>query len=200
MKKWLSLTVITMTLMSLFPTSCSDMSEPVEGGLPVIDREKIIDLRSIYPGTDKSYAQMLVEEIPEYRNLVMDFLLAQEYAPDYKLIMTETENKPRESYDTSTHAIYRSASTQEEIDIYLLHFSSAKSAQDEWIWSLGMYSIPDLSPADVDGIIVGDVAVGTERSLNFVRGNIVIRIRGVNGNSVVDVAKEIDAQIIEALK
>ena len=38
------------------------------------------------------------------------------------------------------------------------------------------------------------------RCVNFIRGNIGIRIRGVNGNSVVEVSKEIDEQIIIALK
>ena len=165
----------------------------------MLDRKEITDLRSIAPETNKTYAQMLIDEIPEYQ-IVKKFLLASEYAPDYSLIETKTEPESTELYTDSTHAIYISSSTQEKIDVYVLYFPSVKSAQDEWIRSLDMYAIPDLPPADADGIIVGDVAVGIEDSLNFIRGNIGIRIRGVNGNSVVDVAKEIDAQIIKALE
>jgi len=166
----------------------------------MIDRTKIEDLLSIVSDTNKTYAQMLVDEIPEYQNVVKDFLLAEEYIPDYTLIKTETFPEPTELYTNSTHAIYKSISTKEEIDIFVKHFPSTKNAQDEWIRSLSMYSIRDLPPADANRIIVGDVAVGTERHLNFIRGNIGIRVWGVNGNSVVEVSKEIDAQIIKALE
>ena len=165
-----------------------------------MDRTIITDLRAIHPDTNKTYAQMLVDEIPKYKSIVKDFLLASEYEPDYSLAETETEPEPEELYTDSTHALYISAATEEELDVFVMNFPSVKSAQTEWISSLETYAILNLAPADAGGIIVGDVAVGREDSLDFIRGNIGIRIWGINGNSVVDVAKEIDAQIIKALE
>lgn len=185
---------VGVTALLLYCCNFDGKGESVE-----LDRAKIMDLRTISNESNKTYAQILIDEIPKYSNYKKNFELSFEYSPDYILTTSETKKELSEHYTSSTHAVYISSKTQEEIDIYVLYFESPESAQAEWIESLEMYSIPKLAPADKNNIIVGDVAVGTQRFLNFIRGNIGIHIRGVNGNSVVEVAEEIDNQILMAL-
>ena len=56
------------------------------------------------------------------------------------------------------------------------------------------------APSDAVGIVVGDVSAGVEWALDFIRGNVEVRIRGINSNSVVEAAQAIDSEIIRALE
>ena len=86
-------------------------------------------------------------------------------------------------------------------DVRLQIFDSAEYAQASWVESLYGYNVMEIRSSEADGIIVGDAAICyAEDSINFVRGNIHIYINGTGGNSVVEVAQEIDEQIIKALE
>ena len=195
MKIFLALVTVGFAATLLF--SCNNSIHEFDKGRTLgLDRTQITDLRAIDPNTNKTYAQMLVEEIPEYKIPALDFTLADKYSPDYVLDKTTVRDNS-EAFLCS----YTSDSMEVMFNVRLQIFDSAEYAQANWVESLYGYNAMEIRPSDADGIIVGDVAICyAEDSINFARGNIHIYLSGTGGNSVVEVAQEIDKQIIKALE
>ena len=191
------LVTVTVGLAVTLLFSCNNsIHEFDKGGTLGMDRTQITNLRAIDPKTNKTYAQMLVDEIPEYKTPALNFTLADKYSPDYILDKT-TVRSNSEAFLCS----YTSDSMEVTFNVRLQIFDSAENAQASWMESLYGYSAMDIKPSEADGIIVGDAAICyAEDSINFARGNIHIYLSGTGGNSVVEVAQEIDKQIIKALE
>ena len=160
----------------------------------MLDRSSVQNLRDIDPATGLEFAHSFVAEIPEYIVAVPDFTLPDSFYPDF--IQVEIR-----SSGASVRAEYTSGSTCPGIGIEMFVFASADTAQRFWLQLIleraALWYIP---PAEAYGIVVGDVAVGDESSLHFIRGNVYVRISSGRSTSVVAVAQELDAQIIAALR
>ena len=165
--------------------------------MDIIDRTNIESLKDKDSLTGETYAGLLVEEIPEYKAAVLDFMLADMYSPDF----IQNKFEVRESADLPyTYAEYYSESTGFVIWINMTVFDSAKDAQEAWLRILlEQTSAWDIPPSEANGVVVGDVAYGSEKRITFLRGNIYVAI-GSNSSSIVEVALELDSQIIVALE
>lgn len=206
------LATIGLSIITAFLVISNDKSTDKENTV-IINRSEIIDLRGLYSNSGNTYADLLVNEIPEYKNSIKDFTVAESYSPDY--VLTEVNSVKEkitlgynrwdrpETEKVSAFVIrahYISASTKTHLDLTIYLYKSAEQAKRSWVDSLYTYSgLPALSEAN--GIVVGDIAVGYEHSINFLRGNVhVWSMRAVGEGSAVEAAKELDEQIIRALE
>ena len=162
-------------------------------------RGPVADIRMRDPKTGRSYAQMLIDTTPVYGSVVGEIAFAPELPPDYVLDADSIRGREREYGHVFLSARYTCAGTNAGISLSFAVFDTQAGAQDSWKVSLAGYAIQNLPPVDPD-IMVGDAAVGTPSNLNFVRGNIHVRIRELGGNPIAQAAREVDAQIIRALE
>jgi len=160
-----------------------------------LDRSEIENLIArVHPLSGRTYAHLLVAEIPEYRVAVRGFTLAERYSPDFVSLQDRLRIEERDGV-LRTSAVYESQTLDARIRLELSEFSSAREAQEMWLsFLLNALSSMHAEPSEAHGIVIGDVAWGGEDRLHFIRGNIYVRI---HGNA--SVAQEIDAQIIAAL-
>jgi hypothetical protein len=94
---------------------------------------------------------------------------------------------------------YKCVIDNSNILLYISKYRTAEEAQNLWLFLIkNTYQALYLkrSIGDVDGIDVGDIAVGRNNSLCFLRNNIIVQIDG-RDNSIAEMAKEIDNQIID---
>ena len=172
----------------------TDTGETIEEVIP-LDRREITNLRLTDPITNKTFAEVIVSEIPKYTVSAMNFKLADTYATKYQL--NESAGR-RYRFD--------SAIDGRRIEINIDIYESAEMAQEVWLEGFDFKTRWDIPAADSNDIVVGDVASGWKDSLDFIRGNIHVKIeaRDLNNSqvefSIVEVAQEIDAQIIKALE
>ena len=162
--------------------------------IAMLDRSSVQNLRDIDPATGEAFAYSFVAEIPEYIVAVPDFTLPESFYPDFIQVITDSSG-------ASVFAEYVSDSTSSGIGIEIIVFDSADIAQ--WWWLrliLERATAWYILPAEANGIVVGDVAAGSEYFLAFVRGNVYVVISSSRTTSVVAVAQELDAQIIAALR
>ena len=144
----------------------------------------------------------------QINDAVLHFELSDKYPPDFELTEIDFIDEPQylNPGEVSTaYAVLDAGSKKTgEISIKLHIFETAKDAQKAWLESLKWYAIMHLPPADAFGVVVGDVAVGATSDLNYVRGNIQVIIGRIFSSeeeiSVVEIAQEIDAQIIAAIE
>ena len=157
------------------------------------DENNIKSSENIDISTGSSRAHALIDEIPGYTVAVLDFTLADMYSPDFNKTQTEISGD-------DIYAEFTSDSLNGRIRIELTIFNSTEDAQEAWLYFL-LNLRTDLAAiiSEINSIAVGDIAWGSERQLHFIRGNIKVRMEGFNV-SVVEVAQELDAQIIAALE
>lgn len=192
-KQTFKIVVIIFTLLIL-----THKFDYFERPIIMMDRNKVWNLREREDSSNKTYAEILINEIPIYKAVVESFSLYNEYSPDYTLTSIKESKELNGEYKVI--AMYTSIKTQKKISIILTVFMSAKEAQLEWIDSLEGYSAGVVPVSERNGITVGDIAVAiTEKDICYVRGNVMVDLTALSGNSVVEVAKEIDNQILIAL-
>jgi len=163
-----------------------------------LNRSEVRNLFDIDPTTGREFAHSFVAEIPEY-NVAVDFTFPDKFSPDFIQENITHHELSRFGMETpSVTVIYFSDSTDSEIEIELTVFDSAREAQEAWVNFIFLLSSPRISPAEANGIVVGDVAYGDDSWLTFIRGNIHVDIS--SNTSIVAVAQELDAQIIAALE
>ena len=161
---------------------------------------EVRDIRTRDPITGRSYAEMLIAAIPAYEFVVEEITLAAALPPDYMLDADSVRIREHENADgLFINAYYTAARTNAEIFLEFRILETPEDAQESWMVSLASYATPFLPPIDPD-IMVGAAAMGWPGHLNFVRGNIHVRIYGLSGNYVVEAARYVDAQIIRALE
>jgi len=163
--------------------------------------KEMIDLHGFDEAAGKKNIDLLLEKVPTYRSdcKASDFTFKGRYA---NFILTEI-NK----YDDHDMicAYYRLKTNTNEDDydanvtviIYESQAASLKAMSD----STETYAAPEIYPSSLK---VGDFAIGDEYYINYIRGNVYVNVMEcphdeVNEVSIIDLAKEIDFQILEII-
>jgi len=137
----------------------------------------------------------VLEEIQTYPNIVKEFYFKDAYA-NFELVTNGVDAAGIYAYFSLANSADKELSdvrirmsvekTQTDAKIYLRNFIFSTTAMT-------------LYPSTAEGIYVGDLAIGDEERLTYIRGNVYVDIIGYEGTSIVDLAKEIDQQILEII-
>lgn len=145
----------------------------------------------------KQNIQLLLDEVPDYPNNCREFVLEKKYS-DFELVgVLEYEDI---AVYTATYKL-NSNSTQGALNARVrVTIAQTANAAHEIITNFVNNSASmKISSSSIAGIFIGDLAVGDQNRLTFVRGNIYVDIIGYEGTSITDLAAEIDRQILEII-
>ena len=171
---------------------------------PYIDRNEVTDLTHREPLTGKTYIQLLLEQLPEYEAVINDFTFANSYSPDFVINRELGIHTWRHQEILFVDARFRSRSISSSLSFDVEIHGSAEEAR-KWLFvffaSLSSSADPRSFLSEKNGIVVGDIALGDDQNLVFVRGNTRVFVGG-GGMEIplVEAAQELDAQIIAALE
>ena len=132
------------------------MANHIEMETMMINRREISDLRAIEPLSKKTYAELLVDEIPHYEAYIQNFEAAKKYPLDYVLSESKVYEETISANIIQMDAIYISDSTEEKISLKVLTHCSAHDAQKEWLRVVYEgYTIPHLPHLMQTGLSLG---------------------------------------------
>ena len=137
----------------------------------------------------------LLEEVEVYSINVECFLFKDAYS-NFKLLSNGIDAAGIYAYYNLANTVNKGSADvrirmsieneQSEAKVYLVNFVLSTTA-------ISVYS------STTNGIYVGDLAIGNEERLTFIRGNVYVDIIGSEGVSIVNLAKEIDQQILDLI-
>jgi len=152
-----------------------------------------VNLREFNESHDMYNIDIFLANIPTYRNIVrmQSFRLRDIYAGFVVNEVYTDESRIRIRLHSE---IEDGARARIEMNF---NDSQGESAELIRMVALEQFTAPSVYRSAID---VGDFALGFNDSLTFIRGNIVITIRTSPNHDIVDLALEIDQQIIGMLR
>ena len=169
----------------------------MENKMRNIIREKY-NLLNINESVGKQNIQVFLDDIPDYPSICETFIFAKEYS-NFELVNTlKNSNSNSECF-----AYYKVNSNlaDSKCDVYIevTVAPTKKEAHTQIIKFVNLSTMMEVYPSSVIGIFVGDLAIGSQERLIFVRGNVCVNVHGYRETSIINLAQEIDKQILDII-
>jgi hypothetical protein len=145
----------------------------------------------------KQNIQLLLDKVPYYPNNCREFVLEKKYS-DFELTgVLEYEDIAvySASYKLNSNHIQGAFNARVRVTIA----QTANAAHAIITNFVNNSASMEIYSSSIEGILVGDLAVGDQDRLTFVRGNIYVDVIGYEGISITNLAAEIDQQILEII-
>ncbi|MCL2151784.1 MAG: hypothetical protein FWH57_02315 [Oscillospiraceae bacterium] len=153
------------------------------------------NLKGIDKSSGKKNVEVILDNVCDYPRACKQFIYADEYA-DFKLVEQGIN-------DTIASANYRHKENPNlgdydaYVNIYL--YETKQQAHATVLNYLEFCASDTVLPISTTGINVGDLGIGSSDSLVFIRGNVFVEINGYDNISIVNLAQEIDSQILKII-
>jgi len=162
-------------------------------------REKIMrdknNLKGFDESTGKQNIQLMLDDILDYPNCCEAFVLATRYS-DFEFVKATQYDEDPAGYDAFYKLDGNSYEGDFDANITIMIAKTAQEAHVAITNYVNSATSMQIYPASLDGIIVGDLAVGNKEKLTFIRGNVYVQVIGYEV-SIVNLAQEIDQQILD---
>jgi hypothetical protein len=154
-----------------------------------------INLKHYDDVSEKLSIDTIFEEMESYSSNAGEFLFKDTYS-NFELISSGVDDAGIYAYYNLKHD---ESKKSYDVDIRLSiekTQSDAKECLKDFVFST---TTRNLYPSTAVGIVVGDLAIGDTGRLTYIRGNVYVDIISNKGAEIVDLAREIDRQILDIL-